>query len=219
MNLNQCPAHRAQNYLSSLCVRRKKDNMSQEELKKTKNTETKETYQDIKNDAKKDFDVLSDLTSGNNYEKSNDRYKDNFSTAVTFLVCGIAGLVVVILNDTGILNFFSLKNASGILMSCVLGGMFIGFIVVGILSFKASRKDKKDAEIEKDNTIKVMEWLKDNAPAQLIEESYAGDGLSEEMKYFERSDFLKKSIKNEFPDFSDDYIQDVTDQYIDELFN
>ena len=124
-----------------------------------------------------------------------------------------------ILNDTGILNFFSLKNASGILMSCVLGGMFISFIVVGILSFKASRKDKKDAEIEKDNTIKVMEWLKDNAPAQLIEESYAGDGLSEEMKYFERSDFLKKSIKNEFPDFSDDYIQDVTDQYIDELFN
>ena len=181
--------------------------MSQEELKKTENTETKETYQDIKNDAKKDFDVLSDLTSGNNYEKSNDRYKDNFSTAVTFLVCGIAGLVVVILNDTGIL------------MSCVLGGMFIGFIVVGILSFKASRKDKKDAEIEKDNTIKVMEWLKDNAPAQLIEEAYAGDGLSEEMKYFERSDFLKKSIKNEFPDFSDDYIQDVTDQYIDELFN
>ena len=64
-----------------------------------------------------------------------------------------------------------------------------------------------------------MEWLKDNAPAQLIEEAYAGDGLSEEMKYFERSDFLKKSIKNEFPDFSDDYIQDVTDQYIDELFN
>ena len=150
--------------------------MSQEELKKTENSVTKETYQDIKNDAKKDFDVLSDLTSGNNYEKSNDRYKDNFSTAVTFLVCGIAGLVVVILNDTGILNFFSLKNASGILMSCVLGGMFIGFIVVGILSFKASRKDKKDAEIEKDNTIKVMEWLKDNAPAQLIEESYAGDG-------------------------------------------
>ena len=38
--------------------------MSQEELKKTENTETKETYQDIKNDAKKDFDVLSDLTSG-----------------------------------------------------------------------------------------------------------------------------------------------------------
>ena len=193
--------------------------MSQEELKKTENTETKVTYQDIKNDANKDFDVLSDLTSGNNYEKSNDRYKDNFSTAVTFLVCGIAGLVVVILNDTGILNFFSLKNASGILMSCVLGGMFISFIVVSILSFKTNRKDKKDAEIEKDNTIKVMEWLKDNAPAQLIEESYAGDGLSEEMKYFERSDFLKKSIKNEFPDFSDDYIQDVTDQYIDELFN
>ena len=193
--------------------------MSQEELEKTDNTETKETYQDVKNDAEKDFDVLSDLTSGNNYEKSNDRYKDNFSTAVTFLVCGIAGLVVVILNDTGILNFFSLKNASGILMSCVLGGMFIAFIIVGILSFKASRKDKKDAKIEKDNTIKVMEWLKDNAPAQLIEESYAGDGLSEEMKYFERSDFLKKSIKNEFPDFSDDYIQDVTDQYIDELFN
>lgn len=48
MNLNQCPAHRAQNYLSSLCVRRKKDNMSQEELEKTDNTETKETYQDIK---------------------------------------------------------------------------------------------------------------------------------------------------------------------------
>ena len=59
--------------------------MSQEELKKTENTETKVTYQDIKNDANKDFDVLSDLTSGNNYEKSNDRYKDNFSTAVIFL--------------------------------------------------------------------------------------------------------------------------------------
>ena len=61
MNLNQCPAHRAQNNSSSLCVRRKKDNMSQEELEKTDNTETKETYQDVKNDAEKDFDKIQHL--------------------------------------------------------------------------------------------------------------------------------------------------------------
>ena len=119
------------------------------------NEKTKETYSEAMENYENDIDVLSDLTTGINYEKSKDKYQENLSTAITFLLFGIAGLVVVILNIVGVLKFFTLKNASGILMAVVLSLMFIIFIVIGILSFRASRKDKKNAAIENDNSSKI----------------------------------------------------------------
>ena len=41
------------------------------------------------------------MHSANMYENSEDKYKDNLSSAITFFVCGAAGIIILILNDLG----------------------------------------------------------------------------------------------------------------------
>lgn len=182
------------------------------------NEKTKETYSEAMENYENDIDVLSDLTTGINYEKSKDKYQENLSTAITFLLFGIAGLVVVALNIAGILKFFTLKNSSGILMAVVLSLMFIIFIVIGILSFTASRKDKKNAAIESDNSDRILGWLNDNVTATDIDSSFDSAELTEEMKYFERSDYIKKAVNEYFDGLDDEFVDNIADQYIEKIF-
>ena len=44
------------------------------------------------------------LTGGSLYESSTDKYKDNLSSAITFFVCGGIGIILMILNDIGIIK-------------------------------------------------------------------------------------------------------------------
>ena len=59
--------------------------------------------------------------SGNLYESTDDKYKDNLSSAITFFVCGAAGIIILILNDIGILKFVTKGSSNFILVNVVLG--------------------------------------------------------------------------------------------------
>lgn len=160
-----------------------------------------------------------DITSaGNIYENSTEKYKDYFSSAVTFLICGVAGLIVLLLNDFGVLHFLSSEGASFILMNVVLGGLFIAFIVIGIMSFKHSKKAKKQAEEELSSSQELLGWLKENITAEKIESSYNTD-IPDEMKYFNRSEYIKKVLLEQFPDSKSEIVESVTDYYIETLFH
>ncbi|MDO5403706.1 MAG: hypothetical protein Q4F11_09745 [Eubacteriales bacterium] len=84
----------------------------------------------------------------NLYESSTEKYKDNLSSAVTFFICGAAGLIVLVLNATGILNFISRESSSFILMNIILAALFVGFIIIGFLSLKYSKNIKEKAAEE-----------------------------------------------------------------------
>ncbi|MBO5460116.1 MAG: hypothetical protein J5981_07740, partial [Lachnospira sp.] len=70
----------------------------------------------------------------NLYESSADKYSDNLSSAITFLICGIVGLAILVLNDLNIIKLFSTSGASFILTNAVLGCLFIIFLIIGIKS-------------------------------------------------------------------------------------
>ena len=63
--------------------------------------------------------------SGNLYESTDDKYKDNLSSAITFFVCGAAGIIILILNDIGILKFVAKGSSNFILVNIVLGLLFV----------------------------------------------------------------------------------------------
>ena len=52
----------------------------------------------------------------------------------------------------------------------------------------------------------------------MIEESY-DNGIPEEMKYFSRSEYLKKAVRKEFSETEDGILETVTDNYIEQLFS
>ena len=144
--------------------------------------------------------------------------KDNLSSAITFFVCGAAGIIILILNDIGILKFVVKGSSNFILVNIVLGLLFVGFIAIGFWSLKYSKKIKSSASIENEATDTIINWLNDNITKEDIEGSYNND-IAEEMKYFNRSDYIKNAIMKQFPDTSEGLCDTISDKYIDSIFN
>lgn len=157
------------------------------------------------------------MHSANMYENSEDKYKDNLSSAITFFVCGAAGIIILILNDLGILKFVVKGSSNFILINIVLGLLFVGFIAIGFWSLKYSKNIKNKAAIENKDTDTILAWLNENVSRDDIESSYNND-ISEEMKYFNRSDYIKSAILKQFPETEDNLADTVADKYIDTLF-
>ena len=115
------------------------------------------------------------MHSANMYENSEDKYKDNLSSAITFFVCGAAGIIILILNDLGILKFVVKGSSNFILINIVLGLLFVGFIAIGFWSLKYSKNIKNKAAIENKDTDTILAWLNENVSRDDIESSYNND--------------------------------------------
>lgn len=165
-----------------------------------------------------DFKESSSKSGGSIYNNSAEKYSDNLSSAITFLVCGSIGLVILLLNDFNIIHLFNTSGASFILTNVVLGGVFIAFLVIGCKSLKYSKNIKSQMTVENELTVKLSDWLINNISKEMVESSYDED-IPEEMKYFKRSIFLKDTLKNEFSDVDDSVIESVSDNYIEDLFS
>ena len=172
----------------------------------------------ITTDTTDNENIIEQLTTGSNYENSNEKYQDNLSSAITFLVCGIGGLIVVLLNDIGILKFFTYKGASGILTNVVLIGMFVAFIVIAAISFKAAKSAKSNISTEEKTNSEIQDWLTSNITADMIDASYDGSQMAEEMKKFSRSSYIKNEINKKYPDLNDDIVDSIADEYIEKIF-
>ena len=157
------------------------------------------------------------MHSANMYENSEDKYKDNLSSAITFFVCGAAGIIILILNDLGILKFVVKGSSNFILINIVLGLLFVGFVAIGFWSLKYSKNVKNKAAIENKDTDTILAWLNENVSRDDIESSYNND-IAEEMKYFNGSDYIKSAILKQFPETEDNLADTVADKYIDTLF-
>ena len=158
------------------------------------------------------------LTGGNLYENNTDKYKDNLSSALTFFIWGGIGIILMILNDVGIIKFITKDSSSFIFINIVLGVLFIGFIAIGIWSLKYSNKIKAKAEKEDQTAKDVFSWLDDNVTKEDIEGSYSED-IQEEMKYFNRTAYVKEQLTAQFTEFSDEEAENFSEQFVEKMFN
>lgn len=158
------------------------------------------------------------LTGGNLYENNTDKYKDNLSSAITFFICGGIGIILMILNDVGIIKFITKDSSSFIFINIVLGVLFIGFIAIGIWSLKYSNKIKAKAEKEDQTAKDVFSWLDDNVTKEDIEDSYS-ENIQEEMKYFNRTAYVKEQLTAQFAEFSDEEAENFSEQFVEKMFN
>ena len=78
------------------------------------------------------------------YVTKRTKYEDNKSSALTFLLIGGVGVVLVILHIAGVINF-NLSTFSKLLTNIVMGAMFIIFLIVGAVSAKNCTRYKREA--------------------------------------------------------------------------
>lgn len=189
--------------------------MKQEEKDLENNLEN-----NLENDLENDLESLHELTSsGSPYEGAKEKYSNNMSSAITFLLCGFGGIIVLILNWFGVLHFISGKNISSIFTYVVLCIVFVIFIIIGFVTLKSAKKAKNRISKESETIETLKNWLSEHMDKECIDASYDGSALAEEMKYFYRSAYIKEAVKAELEDIPEDLLDSIVDEFIENTFN
>ena len=128
-----------------------------------------------------------------------DKYKDITSSALTMLIVGIVGIIFMILVFADIIPL-PINASTAWLFDSVMGGIFIIFIIAGIVSFMHAKQVKIDAEAED----KLDEGLDLREP--------------EEILYFSRADKIKDLLMHQFENADEALIYEYTEQIYQNIY-
>ncbi|MCR5503518.1 MAG: hypothetical protein K6F53_10970 [Lachnospiraceae bacterium] len=151
------------------------------------------------------------------YVNNADKAEENRTSAVTLISVGVVGLILLALFASGLFASYITPFAR-ILIIAVMGLLFLGFIVMGIVSAKNVRSFKEKAEKEKDLSEKILAWSRDNITKERVD---AACGLTEEVKetdYFARESYIRDLLSREYPELDAAYADTLIEKIYEGLY-
>ena len=146
------------------------------------------------------------------YVKKEDKYKDFSSTAWTFLVVGIAGLIFTILNIIGYFSIFA--NPVSYTAALI---MFLLCIAVSISSFRSAKKAKSEIAEENRFTDAVKGWMEEN----ILERdlcSVQDASVSDEINFLNKINFIKNAVTEHFGEMDEAFLDEITEEFYNSRF-
>lgn len=152
------------------------------------------------------------------YQDKKAKAEDYKGSAYTLLIVGIIGIAALICMELGVLPF-QIAAPGKYITYLVMGALFLIFIIMGISSFKSSKKYASEAKSEDDLTEKIKTWARENINGDAIKEkAFFEQNTPEEMKYFKYFNVLKESIKQEFGNLNASYLESICEELYSEFF-
>lgn len=151
------------------------------------------------------------------YVNNEERAEENRTSAYTLLLVGGAGLVLIVLVFLDIINLH-MAMTNKYMFTGVMGVLFILFIVMGIVSMKNSKILKRKATKENNLTMEIRKWCMENIKRKQVDEVLKIDDQPEELKYFARFDYMKKTIQNQFMNLDEGYLERLIEEVYSEIF-
>lgn len=144
------------------------------------------------------------------YTKANDRYKENVSTAWTFLITGIVGLIFTVINILGYLSIMG-----GELQYIVSIILFLAFIGLGIFSFSKNKSLQELAKQEEENEKVYRKWLSELSGKEL--HSVWNEKASDEENEIVLVNFISEKLVKNFPELNENFADSLADEYFNEV--
>lgn len=153
------------------------------------------------------------------YVDSESRAEDNYSSAWTLIIIGIIGTVLMVLVFLNVIPF-PVYGPGKYLIQGVLSLFCVIFLFAGIISFKKGKAYSKEASTESNQKKRIVDWCKEVEIASKIDEAIGEqlEELPQEELYFQRSGMLKKTVFSQFQDMGFEYLDHITDEIYDSLF-
>lgn len=150
------------------------------------------------------------------FVRLSDKYQDITSSASTMLLVGIIGILFMILVLADIIPL-PLNSSTAWLFDSVMGGIFIIFIISGIISFMHAKQVKIDANEEDKLIEELLTWADINISKEMLDE---GLDLTqpEELLYFNRADKIKDKLMHQFENADEALIYEYTEQIYQNIY-
>lgn len=157
------------------------------------------------------------------YQSSAAKAADNRSSAYTLLAVGGIGFIAVVLIFFNVIPLYRSTGVTRYLVCGVMGAMFILFIVFGIVSMRDSKHLLVKAKSESSLVSEITRWCAQNLEAAVIDEmllaeAEADEELSDEEKYYRRTEKMKAMIEDKFMNLDEAFVEDFVDGYYQELY-
>lgn len=152
-------------------------------------------------------------TPAQTYVKKEDKYKDYSSTAWTFLVVGIGGLIFLGLSVAGVVNFFNNPVSRA-----AMGVIFAGCLLVSISSFKTAKKARGEIAEENRITEAVKDWMEQNIKESDML-SVQDDTVSEEVNFLNKINYIRNAVTEQFGALDEAFLDEVTEAFYNSHFD
>lgn len=151
------------------------------------------------------------------YVNNEEKAQENRSSAFTLLLVGGVGFICVFLFFFDIISF-RVSIVSKYMISGVMGVLFLLFIIMGFVSMRNSKILKVKACKENNLTMEIKKWCKVNFHKSEIDLKLELSGIPEEMQYFQRIDYMKEMIQNQFLNLDEAYLDRLIEETYGDIF-
>lgn len=157
------------------------------------------------------------------YQSSEAKAEDNKSSAYTLLVVGGVGFLAVLLIFFNVIPIYRNAGITKYLVCGVMGAMFVLFIVFGFVSMRDSRLLLVKAKSENSLRSEIARWCRENLDrsaidAEIVEEGEQLEELTEEEKYYRRTERMRAAIDDKFMNLDEAFVDDFVDGYYQEMY-
>ena len=162
------------------------------------------------------FNENADRENISAYVSAKDKYADVHSSASSLLIVGFIGLIILVLDLTGIYRF-PFSGTSRILFLGTMGIVFVLFLISGIVSLRKAKAlsamISRETDLEKEITAYITEKLNLSPADGSIDEN-----ASDEEKYLARTEYIQGMVKNVYPDADEAFIEHIIEKAYDDIF-
>lgn len=152
------------------------------------------------------------------YQNSAAKAEDNRTSAYTLFLVGILGFVLVVLVFMGVIPLFQGAETTRYFVCGVMGALFVLFIVFGVVSMRNSKILLVQAQSENSLLSELEKWCGENMTAEQIDKELFDEEMSDEQKYFKRTDKMKAIINDKFLNLDQGLLEHFVDEYYQGLF-
>ena len=157
------------------------------------------------------------------YVDEQKRYEDTKATGQCFTAVGAIGLIAIVLLDTGVISLAALDSVNKLMISIVMGLVFLIFFIIGIKSFMElkdiSKKMDKNNSLEKEImeyvTVTHREELMTLASASSDEKSNVNSGDL----YYKRAELITSVITEKYSLLEESFLDHMVEEIYSKIYS
>ncbi len=168
-----------------------------------------------------DYEDLQSDSSSKTFIKSSDKYEDMHSSGVTLILVGLMGIAFLVCQKLGFIPI-GFDDIMQWVFLAAMGGLFLVFIIVGILSLRNAKKIKSNIAEEEAFDKQILNFIKEQYTGDEIDHLLFSENeqeQSEELLYFKRVEWLKTTLTNEFGEMDESYLDHIVEDIYQRLYD
>lgn len=144
------------------------------------------------------------------YTNAEDSFKENMSTAWSFLGIGVVGTVFTILNLTGVLHIMQGFMQKGISLL-----LFLGFMVYGIIVIRSKKDMLAKIEKEKSDRNKFKDWMREKFTDEVLSNLGTMEASDEELELLQIN-YMSEELVKHFPEINPNFADRLAEEFFEE---